>query len=428
MTEINQHTIGEGINFRSIQDSRFKTVRMSIHFMLPLEQDHAAANALLPFVMCRASKEYPDFTRLSRRLAELYGASLSAEVQKFGDVQVLSISMVSLADSYTLYHENLSKELTELLCSIVFDPPFDSNGLFSAEDFHQEQRQALETIDAEFNDKRTYAKQRCEQVMCANERYGIRRYGSRKAVATLQCGDVTNAWKRVIQNAKIEIMVLGNCNPQPVCDVFASAFAKLDRNTPDSCDTEIIKAAKECKEISEHMEVAQSKLVMGFRAGAQLDTPEETAARLMVTILGGTPHSKLFLNVREKLSLCYYCAARFNSIKDLIFIESGVETKNLADARKEILTQWQEICDGNITDAEIQSAKLSICNSYRTIGDYLGGLESWYLTQTFRPNIQTPEEAAEEINTVTKEEIVAAANRVTLDTVYQLIGNEGSVQ
>ena len=148
----------------------------------------------------------------------------------------------------------------------------------------------------------------------------------------------------------------------------------------------------------------------------------------MVTILGGTPHSKLFLNVREKLSLCYYCAARFNSIKDLIFIESGVETKNLADARKEILTQWQEICDGNITDAEIQSAKLSICNSYRTIGDYLGGLESWYLTQTFRPNIQTPEEAAEEINTVTKEEIVAAANRVTLDTVYQLIGNEGSVQ
>lgn len=427
MTEINQHTIGDGINFRSIQDPRFKTVRMSIHFMLPLEEDQAAANALLPFVMCRASKEYPDFTRLSQRLAELYGASLSGEVQKLGDVQVMSISMVSLADSYTLYQENLSKELTELLCSIVFDPPFDANGLFPEEDFLQEQRQALETIDAEFNDKRTYAKQRCEQVMCAEERYGIRRYGSREAVAALRCEDVTDAWKRVIQNAKIEIMVLGNCDPKPVCDVFASAFAKLDCHIPAACHTQIIRSASEIKEVSEHMEVAQSKLVMGFRAGAQLDTPEEIAARLMVTILGGTPHSKLFLNVREKLSLCYYCAARFNSIKDLIFIESGVETKNLEQARKEILAQWKEICAGNLDEEEIESAKLSICNSYRTVGDYLGGMESWYLTQTFRPKIQTPEEAAREINAVTKDEIVAAANRVTLDTVYQLIGNEGSV-
>ncbi len=428
MTEIKQHTICDGINFRSIQDTRFKTVRMSIHFMLPLEKDQVAANALLPFIMCRASREYPDFTKLSQRLAELYGASLSGEVQKLGDVQVMSISMVSLADRYTLHQENLSKELTALLCSVVFDPPFDSDGHFSKEDFLQEQRQTLETIDAEFNDKRTYAKQRCEQVMCAEERYGLRRYGSREAVADLHREELTEAWKHLIHNAKIEIMVLGDCNPQPVYDGFAQAFSKIDRKRLEICETEIIKTAKEVREISETMSVAQSKLVMGFRAGAELDTPEETAARLMVAIFGGTPHSKLFLNVREKLSLCYYCAARFNSIKGLLFVESGVETQNLESAKKEILAQLDEIRKGNLKEEEIQSAKLSLCNSYRTIGDYLGGMESWYLTQTFRPRVQTPEEAAEEINQVTKEQIVEAANRVTLDTVYQLIGNEGNAQ
>ena len=96
--------------------------------------------------------------------------------------------------------------------------------------------------------------------------------------------------------------------------------------------------------------------------------------------------------------------------------------------KKEILAQLDEIRKGNLKEEEIQSAKLSLCNSYRTIGDYLGGMESWYLTQTFRPRVQTPEEAAEEINQVTKEQIVEAANRVTLDTVYQLIGNEGNAQ
>ena len=147
MTEIKQHTICDGINFRSIQDTRFKTVRMSIHFMLPLEKDQVAANALLPFIMCRASREYPDFTKLSQRLAELYGASLSGEVQKLGDVQVMSHFHGELSDRYTLHQENLSKELTALLCSVVFDPPFDSGGHFSKEDFLQEQRQTLETID-----------------------------------------------------------------------------------------------------------------------------------------------------------------------------------------------------------------------------------------------------------------------------------------
>ena len=132
--------------------------------------------------------------------------------------------------------------------------------------------------------------------------------------------------------------------------------------------------------------------------------------------------------MREKLSLCYYCAARFNSIKGLLFVESGVETQNLESAKKEILAQLDEIRKGNLKEEEIQSAKLSLCNSYRTIGDYLGRHGKLVFDPDFRPRVQTPEEAAEEINQVTKEQIVEAANRVTLDTVYQLIGNEGNAQ
>lgn len=427
MIEMKQEPLGDGINFRSIRDTRFKTVRLSIHFLLPLELDSAAANALLPFVMCRASREYPDFTKLSQRLAELYGASLSGEVQKLGDAQVLSISAVGLADRYTLKQEALSKELIQLLCSVVFDPPFDADGQFQLEDFQQEQRQALETIDAEFNDKRTYAKQRCVQIMCEQERYGIARYGSREQVESLQRDKLKQAWEQVIAHARMEIMVLGNCDPEPVYREFADVFRRIERKTPQVCDTEIIKTAQQpVKEVSETMSVAQSKLVLGLRAGAELYTEEEAAARLMVAIWGGTPHSKLFLHVREKLSLCYYCAARFNGNKDIILVESGVETKNLEAAKTEILAQLEEICKGNFTDEEMESAKLSLCNSYRTLGDYLGGMESWYLTQTFRPQVQTPDQAAEDLERVTREQVIEAAKRVTLDTVYQLIGNEGN--
>ena len=148
----------------------------------------------------------------------------------------------------------------------------------------------------------------------------------------------------------------------------------------------------------------------------------------MSAVLGGTPSSKLFLNVREKLSLCYYCASRYDWNKGIVLIESGVETENIDRAKTEILGQLDEIRAGNVTEEELLAAKLSICNSYRTVGDYLGGLENWYVSQAFCEKIQSPEEAAEEISSVTMEQVVQAANRVVLDTVYRMVGKEEAAE
>ena len=393
MSEINQRVVCNGVDFQSIQNTNFKTMRISVHFMLPIDKNHISANAVLPALLCRASKQYPDYTKLSQRLSELYGASLNAEVQKLGDTQLLSISTVGLADQFTLNGESVSKELAELMCSIIFDPPFE-NGTFRQEDFNQEIRQTIELIDSEFNDKRIYAKHRCEEIMCDKEPYGIPRFGSKDAVRALQPNDLKEA------------------------------FEKVDRSQGVTCSSDIVTDVTEVKDISESMEVAQSKLVMGFRTQIAAPQKEIVAAKLMTAMFGGTPHSKLFLNVREKMSLCYYCAARYNSNKGIMTVESGVETQNIEAAKNEILNQLEEMKQGNFTEEELQSAKLSVCNSYRTIGDYLGSTESWYISQIFMPDTQTPEQAAEEISKVTREEIIAAAQKVTLDTIYRLVGTE----
>jgi len=423
MIEIEQRSICDGVNFRSIKDTRFKTMRISVNFMLPIKKQTAAANALLPFLLSRASREYPDFTKLGERLAELYGAELNADVQKLGEAQVLAVCAVGLADRYALNGENISLELAKLLCSIIFDPPFEK-GLFPQDGFDQEKRQTVEMIDSEYNDKRTYAKQRCEQIMCADEPFGISRYGSKEDILKVERQQLTSAWKQVLQNAKVEVMVLGDCNPEPVYKGFCKEFQALNRKSIADCHTEIISAVEKVKDVTEKQDIAQSKLVLGFRAGTAVPDKNVAAARLMAALYGGTPHSKLFLNVREKLSLCYYCSARYDSNKGIVFVESGVETQNIEKAKAEILLQLDEIKKGNFDEDEINSAKMSMCNSYRTLGDYLGGLESWYVSQTFQNKIQTPEEAATEINAVTREQIIAVANKVTLDTVYRLVGSE----
>lgn len=425
MMKMEQYPMMDGINFRSIRDTRFKTLRIAVNFMLPIDKNTAAANALLPFLLSRASREYPDFTRLNERLSELYGASISADVRKLGEAQVLSIAASGLADRYALEGESISAELSKLLCSVLFDPPL-VDGLFSEDGFEQERRQTIETIDSDFNDKRTYAKLRCEQLMCENEAFGISRYGSREDVVSLRREDLTKVWERVLKTARIEIMALGDCDPVPIFDGFSQMFQTIKREPVPAVQTEIIKTVEEPREFEDTMSVAQSKLVLGFRTGTAVPGEAVASTKLMSAVFGGTPSSKLFLNVREKLSLCYYCSSRYDWNKGIMLVESGVETQNIEKAKKEILFQLDEIRNGNVSEDEIQAAKLSVGNNYRTLGDYLGGLENWYVSQTFCETIQTPDEAAEEINAVTKEQMVQAAQNVVLDTVYRLVGEEGA--
>lgn len=422
MTEIEQRSVCDGVNFRSVRDVKFKTVRMSVNFLLPLQKEAAASNAILPFLLSRASREYPDFTKLGERLAELYGADLSADVQKIGDVQMLSLYASGIADRYALQGESTSTELSKLLCSILFDPPFE-DGLFPKEGFEQEQRQTIELIDSEFNDKRTYARQRCEEIMCKNEPYGISRYGSKEDIRNLKREELTEVWRYLIRNARIEIMVLGDCDPKPVYEGFYNAFQKLGKRSTVECPTVNVKKADQVNEVTEKMDIAQSKLVLGFRTAASLRDEQVEAVKLMVALFGGTPNSKLFLNVREKLSLCYYCSALYVSMKGIMLVQSGVETKNIEKAKEEILFQLEEIKKGNFDDNEVNAAKLSMCNSYRSLSDSLGGLEAWYLSQTFANYVKRPEEAAALISAVTRQQMIDAANNVTLDTVYRLVGN-----
>ena len=427
MIGIEQRAICDGVNFRSIRDTKFKTMRISAHLIVPMSRQTAAENALLPFLLSRASREYPDFTKLGQRLAELYGASLNADVQKLGDLQVLSLSASGIADRYALEGEAISGELAKLLCSILFDPPL-VDGLFPEDGFEQEKRQTMELIDSEYSDKRTYARQRCEAIMCADEPYGVNRYGGKEDIARVERPALTAAWKRLLDTAKIELMVLGDCDPAPIYEGFRAAFETLGSRKTADCTTKVVRSAEKVNTVTEKMDVAQGKLVMGFRTGTATPDEEVPATRLMAALFGGTPNSKLFLNVREKLSLCYYCSASYNSMKGIMLVQSGVEVKNMERAKEEILRQLDEVKQGNFDESEVEAAKMSLCNSYRTLSDSLGGLENWYLSQTFASHSQQPEEAAAQINAVTRQEIIDAANRVTLDTVYCLVGNGEDAQ
>ncbi len=420
MSDLIRKDICEGVAFNSIVDTRFKKSRISATLVAPLNKKTAAANALLSYVLTRSCRKYPDFTALSRKLDELYGAALYPSVRRQGDLQLISFSAAGLDDRYSLNGESVSSELADLLCSIIFDPAL-TDGKFNTEDLEQERRQLIDAIDADFNDKRIYAINRCIECMCRNEPFSIGRFGSREDVSKLTQDDVYYAWQQLLENSRTELAMLGSADPQNAYDRFKTYFENKPRRMTAS--TVIIDKPEEVKHITETEEISQSKLVMGFRTACP-DTKEKyVTSSLMSAILGGTPTSKLFVNVREKQSLCYYCASSVDNAKGIMLIDSGVETKNIEKTEDAVLEQIRLLKNGCITDEELSAAKLALKNAYISSLDSLAALQSFYINGILCNLPMAPLEAASIVENITKEQVTELAKQIQPDTVFSLIGN-----
>ena len=412
----NFYDIAEGVRIIDLTDKKFKTFRIAFKMLVPLEKTTASDNAMVISMVNRVTKEYQDYTELSRKLASLYGAGLYSDVGKMGDNQVLSIALSGISGRYAFGGEKMEKELLSILLSALFDPLTDERGLFPSESFIQEKRQILESIDADVNDKKIFAMDRCFEELFVKEKAGISKYGKYEDVENVKEDDLLNVHKNILKKARFEIFVSGDCDFKFVENTVKEYF-NFER-APYKLTNETIPAKEKVKYAEDKQKLTQSKLVMGFKSECE----DNTAFKLMAVILGASPTSKLFVNVREKMSLCYYCSARAATLKKAMIIESGVENKNLNKAKDAILNELDEIKKGNVTEEELTNAKLALYNGLNSVEDSLYSKEVFYQNQIFDSVVLTPEEQIEKIRNTTLKDVIKAAESTKLDTVYTLKG------
>ena len=409
-----------GLRFCSVDTkSNFKPAIITASFALPLDEN-AAVNALLPGLMKRTCRKYPTLTEMNKHLASLYGAMVSAGVAKDGESQILTLRVTALEDRFSLSDEKISEAAADLLLDLIFDPNF-VDGKFTEEDVEREKRLMIEQIESELNDKRYYALKRCTQIMCENEVYALSRTGEIEDIKKIDCEAVTDAWKKMLETATVYIGVTGSMDASPIEKKFTEKFSTVDRSTLAPLHTEFVVSADEVRKIREELPVKQGKLVMGMRAGMVDDEDNYLAIKVMCDIFGGGVYSKLFNNVREKMSLCYYCSAGFNRSKGLIMIQSGIENENEQKATDAILKEFEDMKKGNFSDKDLESSIKALTN-LSLVNDTPEGIDRWYSGQMLDRDVITPEAYAEMISAVTREQVIAAAQNVTLDTVYMLAG------
>ncbi|MBP3706206.1 MAG: insulinase family protein [Clostridia bacterium] len=416
--------LSDGASGMFIQSLRFNTTLISFNFYLPLKRENVAVNALLPFVLTTCGEKYPDFSRLNYKLNKLYGARLSASAEKIGDFQLLKMAISVIDDKYTLDNEQLTQQACELLQSLLFEPKL-ADGAFHDSDVEREKRKAIEHIRGELSEKRIYAKNRMIEEMFSDEDYGVSKCGTEEDVQKITGESLYDAWRNLLAHAYIHVNVISRNLPSGLFETLSEKLSSINRSyITDFSAVRPTKAATEVKTVTERMDVAQGKLVMGFSSDICGEGERATSLMVMADIFGGGPYSRLFSNVREKMSLCYYCAATSVRIKGLVVVESGVEAQNAQKARNEILNQLEIMKNGDFTDFEFESSIKGITDSLKSSNDSQETIDIWYSVKMCSGRLYSPEDVIQELSCVTRENVIKAAQGIKLNTEYLLLPKE----
>lgn len=415
----NRTELGSSIGFTSVTDEKFKTSHISVRFITKLSAETASANVIAADTLTYSTKSFPALSLLNEKLSSLYGAGLSSFSAKTGDIQILGISASCIVNRYAIDGEDTEGELLEILRESIFSPNAE-NGRFDEESFMITKKELLDRIDSEINNKRGYALSRAGEIAFRGEPAESTSYGTKESASAVTPESAYSAYLNLLKTAPVEIIYVAPEENPAVIEMFRKSFSETER-VPE--EVRFINPSPVKPEViteSDEFDVRQCKMVMAFKHNC--DNPY--AVKMLNTIWGETPVSKLFANVREKMSLCYYCATRVNKYKKAVFVDIGVERGNIEKAKAEILHQLDEIRNGNITDEEMQSALLSLDNALTAVGDTPSSYSGWYFDCLCNNEIITPAECFEKYSAVTKEEIINTAKSLTLDSVYIMYDKE----
>lgn len=407
--------IGNGIYLNLVKTDKFKSNLFSFYFLRPLTKVEATKNALLPLVLKRGSEEYKTNLEIQKKLEENYGANLSVAINKRGEKHVLRFTVETVNGGYVENKEYIY-DVFNLLKSIIFNPLLE-DGYFKKSYVEQEKENLKRKIESRINDKRSYAIERCIEEMCKNERFSIYSLGNIEDLAAIDEKVLYEHYKDFINTSPIEIFYVGEYDENMV--EYLKEIANIERGTIINIPREqIISRAMTKNMVYEDLDVTQGKLVLGFRTGISYEDRLYNSLLVGSDILGGGPNSKLFKNVREKESLAYYVSSTIFKYKSIMLVDGGIEFENFERTIDIIKDQINEMQKGNFTSDDIEISKESLKSSTRSIKDSIFLISEYFFSQNLSNDNRSLEEVIEDIDKVTKEDIVEAMSKLTLDTIY----------
>lgn len=414
----------QGVRVHVLPTEQFKTFALSVYVGRPLQEDTVTPNALIPFVLRRGSKTYPETKQFREKLDDLYGAGFGFDVYKRGDYQMLQFRMDVIQDDFVSSPQPLLDQAIQFLGEAITQPAMEG-GTLVRKYIDSEKTTLQKRLESIVNDKIRYAAERCIAEMCSNEPYRLHPLGAIDRIPSIDAEVLTERYEALLRQSPIDIYVVGNTNLEQVLPLIERYFAVRGERTSDYSLKAEHRSVGQVKEVVERLDVNQGKLNMGLRVRTSYADDSYPSALLYNGILGGYPHSKLFTNVREKASLAYYASSRLDGHKGILTIQSGIEIANYEKAVSIIKEQLKAMEEGQINDTELQQTKAMITGHLRELQDSAFELIAFDFNNRLSGAERTVPALIEAVEQTDKEQIRRMARQVQLDTIYFLRDNKG---
>lgn len=405
------------IKVLNLKNNQFKTNLISIYIKRPLNEGEVTMNSLIPSVLKMGSAKLPTQAEISKAFQELYGSSFGVGVGKIGEKQILSFKLSLTNDKYL--GENITAKAFELLMDIMLNP-LAENGGFNDRYVEIEKEVLKEAILSRINNKGTYAMERCIEEMCKNESYSIHEDGKLEDLEKIDRVSLYQHYLKILQDSEIDIAFTGEFDIDFLEKEIISKFSFRNKEITKIPRESIYYNVSEVKEIVDKMDVSQGKIVMGYRTNIDVKSDDFIPMFMYSVILGSGAHSKLFMNIREKHSLCYSINSYLEKMKSIMFIAAGIEVSNFDRTVELIKKEVDDMNCGNISYNELEFAKKFVKNNLRSLKDSIWSLSDYYYNLNNQGRNESVEEFLEKIESITVDDIKRIASNIQLDTIYFL--------
>ena len=394
-----------------IQTKKFKTNVYALYLTIPMKSEDITYNALIPTILKRGCEKYTDQLKISKKLEEMYDATLGIGISKTGNNEVLKFYIESLNNNYIPENEDLSKTSIEMLLNIVMHPLI-INGKFDEDYVRQEKENLKKVIQSRKDNKDTYANNRLLEEMFKEQPFGQYKFGNIDEIDNITSEKLYEKYKELIKNSEKYLYIVGD-----VKNLNIESY-NIDEKEITISKEFPVKISEKENIVKEQMDVTQGKLVIG------LNTPniENEKIALYNTILGRGANSKLFLNVREKEGLAYSAGSTYLKRNNAIIISTGIEVSKYNKAIEVIKNQLKDMEDGNITEKEMKDAKQFINAGLNLINESSENMIEYRFDKDLYNQEIDVEKYRKKIEEVKKEDIVKVAKQIKIDTIY-FLGN-----
>lgn len=405
--------ISKGCQYHLIPSTKFKDITFSFRFLDHLTKENATCRSLLALMMIDSCHAYPSKSKMSTKMDQLYGATLNAQTLGYGGAQVLEIRSKLLNPAYVKDHDCLYEEHLDFLKEIIFYPRLE-------EDLFVECKQLLlDKMNRSEEDPATYCLNEALKEAGKNYPLGVSSLGDKEILKNITLDDIRKTYENLITKNQIDIIICGDIDENKMMNLMEKNFNFKNRNT-DFSTFYTIKNDNHVIEIKKEKDISQTSISMIWFTDTSIIDQDYYALRLACGIFGQYPTSYLFQEVREKKSLCYSIYSSLISYDGVLMMTTGVEKENTVQTMALVSEQMERVRQGDFSDEMMEVTKKMMITSLKATNDECNSMIGLCYQNVLTQRNLTTDEIIDQINKITKDDIVKAINKCDFKASYVL--------